>query len=276
MATKKRRSETKNTDDTSNIEPGMVVEATRGDLGEEDVSKPKVTEVVQDQQGNVDKLVVRKGVLFKKTLEIPANRVQSVDQDESTPGKVIVDVGKKEAEALTAVGAEALVPEEELSLIDKVEQEVPTAEGLREIEASNSGTQEEQQNAVLGDEETGTASGPKSNFLMRVLGPGFLAGMAGNDASAVATNAIDGATNGYGHLWLLLLSTPLYQAVQFACAKVGRITQKGLADILREHYSLWVAVPASLILIVANIALITADLVAIGSGLELITGISWV
>jgi NRAMP (natural resistance-associated macrophage protein)-like metal ion transporter len=280
MAPKKRRSETKHTDDTSNIEPGMVVEATRGDLGEEDVSKPKVTEVVQDQQGNVDKLVVQKGVLFKKTLEIPANRVQSVDQEESqnesTPGKVIVDVSKKEAEALTAVGAEALVPEEELSLIDKVEQEVPTAEGLREIEASNSGTQEERQKAGLGDEESGTASGPKNNFLMRVLGPGFLAGMAGNDASAVATYAIDGATNGYGHLWLLLLSTPLYQAVQFACAKVGRITQKGLADILREHYSLWVAIPASLILIVANIALIAADLVAIGSGLELITGISWV
>jgi NRAMP (natural resistance-associated macrophage protein)-like metal ion transporter len=294
MAPKKQKSKIKNTDDTTNIESGMVVEATRGDLGEEDVSKPKVTEVVQDQQGNADKLVVQKGVLFKKTLEIPANRVQSVDQDESTPGKVIVDVGKKEAEALTAVGAEALVPEEELSLIDKVEQEVPTSEGLREIEASNSGTQEEQTSVLpvdddtaihqeaetqqpgSGDEESQAVPDKKSNFLMRVLGPGFLAGMAGNDASAVATYAIDGATNGYGHLWLLLLSTPLYQAVQFACAKVGRITQKGLADILREHYSLWVAVPASLILIVANIALIAADLVAIGSGLELITGISWV
>ena len=100
--------------------------------------------------------------------------------------------------------------------------------------------------------------------------------MAGNDASAVATYAIDGATTGYGHLWLLLLSTPLYQAVQYACAKVGRITQKGLADILREHYSSWVAIPASLILLVANIALIAADLVAIGSGLELITGFSWI
>jgi NRAMP (natural resistance-associated macrophage protein)-like metal ion transporter len=119
-------------------------------------------------------------------------------------------------------------------------------------------------------------AGKKNNFFLRVLGPGFLAGMAGNDASAVATYAVDGATTGYGHLWLLLLSTPLYQAVQYACAKVGRITQRGLADILREHYSRWVAIPASLILIVANIALIAADLVAIGSGFELITGLSWV
>ena len=239
-----------------------------------------MTEVVQDQQGKVDKLVVQKGVIFRKTLEIPADRIQSIDQedseDESIPGKVIVDVGKKEAESLTAVGAEALEPEQQHDLLDRMEQEIPTAEGLREIEASNKDTQAKPQHASTGDEESHTLPGKKNNFLLRVLGPGFLAGMAGNDASAVATYAIDGATTGYGHLWLLLLSTPLYQAVQFACAKVGRITQKGLADILREHYSRWVAIPASLILIVANIALIAADLVAIGSGLELITGLSWV
>jgi NRAMP (natural resistance-associated macrophage protein)-like metal ion transporter len=274
------------------------VEATGGDLGEEDVSKPKVSEVVQDQQGKVDKVVVKKGVIFRKTLEIPADRISSIDQEgsahESVTGKVIVDVGKKEAEALTSVGTEALVSEEEHNLLDKVEQEVPTAEGLREIEASNSGTRAKQtsaqtidddtsipqevkpQHGGFGDKESHPSPAKKPNFLLHVLGPGFLAGMAGNDASAVATYAIDGATNGYGHLWLILLSTPLYQAVQFACAKVGRITQKGLADILREHYSRSIAIPASLILIVANIALIAADLVAIGSGLELITGIPWV
>ena len=58
--------------------------------------------------------------------------------------------------------------------------------------------------------------------------------------------------------------------------KSGESLRKDCAEILREHYSRWVAIPASLILIVANIALIAADLVAIGSGLELITGLSWV
>ncbi len=298
MATKKQKSETKNTDDTTNINPGMVVEATMGDLGEEDVSKPKVTEVVEDKQGNVDKLIVRKGVIFKKTLEIPANRIQSIDQEDSekenTSGKVIVDVSKKETASLTSTGIESLATEEQHDLLDMVEQEVPAAEGLRELEANKASIQEEQtsvqqvhddttistetklQHASRGDEASDTVPEKKKNFLLRVLGPGFLAGMAGNDASAVATYAIDGATTGYGHLWLLLLSTPLYQAVQFACAKVGLITQKGLADILREHYSRWVALPASLVLIIANVALIAADLVAIGSGLELITGLSWV
>jgi hypothetical protein len=164
-------------------------------------------------------------VIFKKALEIPADRIVSINQegtvDESVPGKVIVDVSKKEAEDLKSVGAETLGPEEEHNLLDKVEQEIPTAEGLREIEARNSGTQAKQtslqskhddthiphevnpQHASSGNGESHTAPNKKNNFLLRVLGPGFLAGMAGNDASAVATYAIDGATNGYGHLWLL-------------------------------------------------------------------------
>ena len=279
MAPKKKKSETNNTDNTTNIEPGMEVEASQGDLGEEDVSKPKVTGVVKDQQGNVDKLIVQKGVIFKKTLEIPADRVQSIDQEnianESTSGKVIVDVSKKEAESLTSTGVEELDSEQQHNLLDMVEQEVPTAEALRELEASDKDAQATLQQASAGEEGLPTSPG-KKNILLHVLGPGFLAGMAGNDASAVATYAVDGAATGYGHLWLLLLSTPLYQAVQYACAKVGRITQKGFAEILREHYSRWVAIPASLILIVANIALIAADLVAIGSGLELITGLSWI
>jgi len=81
------------------VETGMIVEATKGDLGEEDVSKPKVTGVVHDQQGKVDKVVVQKGVIFRKTLEIPADRIASINQedsvDENVPGKVVVDVGKR-------------------------------------------------------------------------------------------------------------------------------------------------------------------------------------
>jgi len=209
MRTKKKQSEAKNIDekntgDTKNIEPGMAVEAPKGDLGEEDVSKPKVTEVVQDRQGNVDKLVVKKGVIFKKTLEIPADRVQSIDQEdgevENAAGKIVVDVSNKEAASLTSAGTEALKPEEEHNLLDKVEHEVPTAEGLRKLEASKKSIQEKQtsiQPAVSStiipsegeklhagrvDEASHAGQDKKSNFLLHVLGPGFLAGMAGNDA----------------------------------------------------------------------------------------------
>lgn len=275
--------------EANQVEPGMIVEATQGDLGEQDVSKPKVTDVVQDSQGNVEKIVVTKGVVFKKKLDIPADRIRNVRAEPeagSEQGAVTIATDKAEMQALTAVGEEELPTAEELddSLLDTVEREIPTAEGLREYETvsavkqakrTRTPSEELAEQAVDNQEAAKEAQPGKRNFFLHVLGPGFLGGMAGNDASAVTSYSVDGATNGYGHLWLLLLSTPLYQSVQFACAKMGRITQLGFAEILRKHYSRWVAVPASLILIIANIALVAADLVAIGSGLELITGLAW-
>ncbi|MFL5694287.1 MAG: NRAMP family divalent metal transporter [Ktedonobacteraceae bacterium] len=250
------------------IRPGMLVESTEGDIGEADVSKPKVTDVVQDHNGDVEKVVVTKGVLFKKKVAIPADRVQTIEQthdNDADQGKLTVDTSQAEISALKATGDESLANESTDNLFDQLEQELPTAEGLREMEYNRAATENKQ-----------TETQPhKTNFWLNVLGPGFLSGMAGNDASAVTAYAVDGATNGYGHLWLLLLSTPLYQSIQYSCAKIGRLTQQGLAEILREHYARWVAIFASLILIIANVALISADLVAIGSGLSLITGLTW-
>src|ERR1700676_2433944 len=101
MALNKRKAEARN------VEPGMNVEATQGDLGEADVSKPKVTDVALDDQGNVGKLVVEKGLIFKKKLEIPAHRVTSVEPDsekDAPQGKVTVDVDHKETQSLKASG----------------------------------------------------------------------------------------------------------------------------------------------------------------------------
>src|SRR5579872_3983065 len=97
------------TREKEHVETGMVVEATKGDLGEDDISKPKVSAVTRNKAGEIEELTVQKGVVFKKTLDIPADRIQAVDQnwqDEKNPGKVVVDVSKAEAAALTAVGEE--------------------------------------------------------------------------------------------------------------------------------------------------------------------------
>src|SRR5437764_6025526 len=239
---KKRTSKVKKTSNT--IKQEMVVEATKGDLGEEDVSKPKVADVIQDEQGDVEKVVVEKGVLFKKKLEIPADRVQAVEntpKDEKTAGKVTVDVGEKELEDLKPVGVDELAPEKEHDPLDAVERKIPTAEGLREMEASH--VQEQMERAEpqsLGGQAAKDLNiqyqaehiqqpptQGKVKQVLHTLGPGFLSGMAGNDATAVTAYAIDGATAGYSQLWLMLLSTPMYQAVQFACAKIGRMTTQG-------------------------------------------------
>jgi len=244
------------------IVPGMIVEATEGDLGEQDISPAKVTNVKKDAQGNVEAIEVEKGILFHKKLEIPADRIQEIDgaTDGQSPGDVKINAKESEIESLAQVGEQALSHEQEGpqdSLLDQVEQQAPTVEGMREKEGNI------------------RAVRPKSSF-WRIIGPGLLAGTSGNDPSAVTAYAVDGANAGYGHLWLMLLSTPLYQAVQFACAKIGRVSQRGLSQILREHYGRPAAILASLLLIITNVALIAADLAAIGSGLELVTGIRWV
>jgi NRAMP (natural resistance-associated macrophage protein)-like metal ion transporter len=261
----------KQQNDANHIASGMEVETTGGDLGETDVSKPRVGHVVRDQQGNVEKFTIDKGVVFKKKLEVPVDRIQKVEHTEQggANGKVVVSAHEEEIEALTSVGPEELTDQNDV--LDKVETAIPTAEGLREMEQANKLST--RNNEVLAEEHK---TPEKDSFVwLRQLGPGLLGGMAGNDSSAVAAYSIDGAQNGFGHLWLLLLATPLYQSVIYTCAKLARITNKGLAEILEEHYGRWVAGLAAMILIAANLALIAADLVAVGTGLQLLTGVKW-
>ncbi len=247
----------RNTDD---IVPGMKVEATRGDLGEEDVSPAQVTDVVKDEQGNIASVKVTKGTIFRKQFEVPAERIQEIERTErgdGAHGRVEIDADEQEIQSLASTGPEALPVQSQDSFLDQVEQQAPTVEGMREIEHHI------------------PSKLSRRPPLLRILGPGLLAGMSGNDSSAVTAYAADGASVGYGHLWLLLLATPLYQAVQFACAKIGRITHKGLSALLREYYGRPVSLLASFLLIITNVTLIAADLAAIGSGFELMTGLSW-
>ena len=127
------------------IEVGMVVEADGGDLGQDDISAAMVTEIVHDQAGNVEKIVAEKGTIFRKQLEIPVERIQSVTQetggDESTspPSKVIISASENEVEALAAVGPEAFPPEDLTKpkygddLLDLTGKALPTDVGYADL-----------------------------------------------------------------------------------------------------------------------------------------------
>ncbi len=273
------------------IRPGMLVEATEGDLGEADLTKPKVSGLNHDAAGNLESITVEKGVLFNKTIQIPADRIESIEHNEDGLPRVKVLTKDHEVESLTSVGLEHLEPRnrleqkekeaaEDQGTLDKVQQALPTARGQEEAEGA--GELHTAENVPPGRTASQTRPAGKSEpaedsepFLKKV-GPGFLAGMAGNDSSAVTSYMVTGSRTGFSQLWLILITVPLLQAVQFGCAKIGRITHKGLSEILREHYTRLVAWPASLALIVANVALIAADLLAIGTGFELITGINFI
>src|ERR1039458_7791993 len=62
-----------------------------------------------------------------------------------------------------------------------------------------------------------------------VLGPGLITGAADDDPSGIATYSIAGAQLGTSLLWTAFLTWPLMAAVQMMCARIGKVTGKGLA-----------------------------------------------
>src|SRR5438034_2053838 len=87
---------------------------------------------------------------------------------------------------------------------------------------------------------------------LKIIGPGFITGASDDDPSGIGTYAMAGAQLGYATLWTALFTFPLMASVQFICAKVGMVTGRGLAGVLRHHYPRAMLYPAVLGLIIAN------------------------
>ena len=73
----------------------------------------------------------------------------------------------------------------------------------------------------------------------RNLGPGLITGAADDDPSGIATYSSAGASFGFSMLWVALFTIPLMSAVQLMCARIGLVSRRGLASVLRRHYSAW-------------------------------------
>jgi NRAMP (natural resistance-associated macrophage protein)-like metal ion transporter len=108
----------------------------------------------------------------------------------------------------------------------------------------------------------------------RNLGPGLITGAADDDPSGIATYSVTGAAFGYSTLWTALFSFPLMAAVQLMCARLGMVTGRGLGAVLRRHYPRWVLWGACVLLAVANLINIGADLGGMGEATAMVTGIS--
>lgn len=106
------------------------------------------------------------------------------------------------------------------------------------------------------------------------LGPGLITGCADDDPSGISTYSVAGAASGYASLWTALLSLPLMLSVQLMCGRLGMVTGKGLAAVVREHYPRWVLWGSCLLLITANVINIAADLGGMGEATEMVTGVS--
>lgn len=112
---------------------------------------------------------------------------------------------------------------------------------------------------------------PRQRILgyLAILGPGMITANAGNDAGGIATFASIGAEFGYRLLWILIPITISLGLVQEMCARMGAVTGKGLADLIRERFGVrWTAF-VMLALLIANGGVTVSEFVGIAAATEL-------
>lgn len=106
--------------------------------------------------------------------------------------------------------------------------------------------------------------------ILAILGPGMITANAGNDAGGIATFAFVGAELGYRLLWILIPITISLGLVQEMCARMGAVTGKGLADLIREQFGVrWTAL-VMLALLIANGGVTVSEFVGIAAATELL------
>src|SRR5438445_9411611 len=105
--------------------------------------------------------------------------------------------------------------------------------------------------------------------LAAVVGPGLLAGLSDDDAPGITTYSILGADFGYRLLWVLLLSTVALVIFHELGARMGVVTGRGLAALIRDRYGRRAAVSAAGLLLAANIGTMCAEFAGVAAASEL-------
>ena len=114
------------------------------------------------------------------------------------------------------------------------------------------------------------AARPRS--LVRRLGPGLITGAADDDPSGIATYSQVGAQFGYSLAWTMLFSLPFMVVIQEISGRIGCVTGRGISENLRRHYTPWLGRVIVLLLLVANVINLGADLGAMGAALRVLLG----
>ena len=105
--------------------------------------------------------------------------------------------------------------------------------------------------------------------LLAALGPGIIAASAGNDAGGIATYSAAGASYGYATLWMILVMTFSLVVVQEMAARMGAVTGKGFAALIRERFGIRPTLFAMICLLASNAATSVAEFAGIAAALEL-------
>ena len=102
-----------------------------------------------------------------------------------------------------------------------------------------------------------------------VMGPGLIAGLAGNDAGGIATYSALGAETGFRMLWILPVTTVMLVVVLEMAARMGAVTGQGLGDLIRDEFGIRWTLFAMIVLLIANGANIVAEFAGAAAALEI-------
>lgn len=106
-------------------------------------------------------------------------------------------------------------------------------------------------------------------IIMSIVGPGIITANIDNDAGGIATYSMVGAHTGYRLLWTLLPITIALIFVQEMCARMGIISGKGLADLIREKFGLKITFYSLILLVFADFGNTMAEFAGIASAGEI-------
>jgi NRAMP (natural resistance-associated macrophage protein)-like metal ion transporter len=102
-------------------------------------------------------------------------------------------------------------------------------------------------------------------MFLSVVGPGIITANADNDVGGIATYSIAGAQFGYTMLWLLIPVTVALIVTQEMCARMGAVTGKGLADLIRENFGVRVTAVVLLLFVIGDLGNTAAEFAGIAS-----------
>ncbi|WP_302964609.1 NRAMP family divalent metal transporter [uncultured Adlercreutzia sp.] len=106
-------------------------------------------------------------------------------------------------------------------------------------------------------------------LVLAAMGPGIITAMAGNDAGGISTYSTAGASFGFGTLWVIPIMCVLLIVVETTAGRMGAVTGKGFAALIRERFGIRLAAFAMLSLLVGNVATTFSEFAGIASGMEM-------
>ncbi len=106
-------------------------------------------------------------------------------------------------------------------------------------------------------------------ILLSVIGPGLITANVDNDATGITGYSLAGAQYGYGLLWAVVLVTISLAVVQEMVARMGVVTGKGLADLIRERFGVRITFWSMLLLLIANVATTVAEFAGVAGAMDI-------